>query len=133
VTLYEMRIFIALLIYIGIVGISNIESFWNKNGMTLHNPMKFMTFFCFEQIKRYFHVSTLPTPSLSKSRWHTKLEPLASLLRTKFKAYVVLAQDISFDEMMVTFSGRSKHILKMKNKPVKEGFKIWVLCDYRYL
>jgi hypothetical protein len=128
-----MYIFIALLIYIGIVGTSNIISYWDKSGLTIHRPMESMTFWRFEQIKWYFHVSPLPASHLSIPRWHTKLEPLASLLRTKFKAYVMLGQDVSFDEMMVPFAGRSKHTLKMKNKPVKEGFKIWALCDYRYL
>jgi hypothetical protein len=132
VTLYEMRTFIALLIYIGIIGTSNIISYWDTSGLTIHKPMEFMTFFRFEQIKRYFHVSAPPTTSVLVC-WHTKLEPLASLLRTKFKAYVVLGQDVSFDEMMVPFAGRSKHTLKIKNKPVKEGFKIWALCDHGYL
>jgi len=34
---------------------------------------------------------------------------------------------------MIPFSGRSKHTLKMKNKPIKEGFKVWALCDRGYL
>ena len=113
------------------VGTSSIRGYWDKNSLTIHKPIESMTLFRFQQIMRYFHVSVLshqPT-----ARWYTKLEPLASLLRTKFKAYVVLGQDISFDEMMVPFTGRSKHTLKMKNKPVKEGFKIWALCDRGYL
>jgi hypothetical protein len=134
VTLYEMRIFIAILIYMGIVSTSNISSYWNKSGLTIHKPMEYMTFFRFEQIKRYFHVSPPPTSTcLPTAHWHTKLSPLSNLLRTKFKAYVVLGQNVSFDEMMVPFAGRSKHTVKMKNKPVKEGFKIWVLCDHGYL
>jgi hypothetical protein len=56
VTLYEMRIFIALLIYIGIVGTSNIRSYWNKSESTTHKPMESMTFFRFQQIKRYLYV-----------------------------------------------------------------------------
>ena len=131
-----MRILIALLIYIGIVGTSNIKSFWSKSGNTTYNPMSFMTYDRFRQIKRYFHVSAPPTSILSnlpKAQWYTKLEPLASILRTKFQAYVVLGQNVSFDEMMVPFSGRSIHTLKMKNKPIKEGFKIWALCDHGYL
>ena len=133
-TLYEMRIFIALLIYMGIVCTSNISSYWNKSGLTIHKLMEYMTFFCFEQIKRYLHISPPPTSTrLSTTRWHTKLSPLSDLLRTKFKAYVVLGQDVSFDEMMVLFSRRSKHTLKMKNKLIKEGFKIWALCDHGYL
>jgi hypothetical protein len=133
VTLYEMHIFIALLIYMGIVGTSNIASFWDKCGNTIHKPMEFMTYYRFQQIKRYFHVSAPDISHLSTARWHTKLEPLASLLRTKFQAYVVLGQNVSFDEMMVPFAGRSKHTLKMKNKPVSEGFKVWALCDHGYL
>jgi len=128
-----MRIFIALLIYIGIVGTSSIESFWTKNGIATHKPIEFMTFFRFKQIMRYFNMSPPALNSLSTARWHTKLDPLASLLRTKFQAYVVLGQNVSFNEMIVPFSGRSKHTLKMKNKPIKEGFKIWALCDHGYL
>jgi hypothetical protein len=133
VTLYEMRIFIALLIYIGIVGTSNIASFWNKSGNTIHKPMELMTYYWFSQIKRYFHVSAPDISRLSTARWYTKLEPLASMLRTKFQAYVVLGQNVSFDEMMVPFSGRSRHTIKMKNKPISEGFKVWALCDRGYL
>jgi hypothetical protein len=61
ITLYEMRIFIALLIYIGIVGTSNISSFWDKHKNTIHKPMESMTYYWFQQIKRYFHVSPLIT------------------------------------------------------------------------
>jgi hypothetical protein len=61
ITLYEMHIFIALLIYIGIVGTSNIESFWDKNSLTTYKPMELMTFFRFKQIKRYFHILVPPS------------------------------------------------------------------------
>ena len=133
ITLYEMRIFIALLIYIGIVGTLDIASFWNKCGNTTHKPMGFMTYYWFQQIKRYFHVSAPDISRLSTARWYTKLEPLASMLRTKFQAYVILGQNVSFDEMMVLFSGRSRHTLKMKNKPISKGFKVWALCEHGYL
>ena len=55
-----------------------------------------------------------------------KLEPLASLLYIKFQAYIVLGQNVSFNEMMVPFTRRSKHMLKIKNKLVKEDFKMGV-------
>jgi Transposase IS4 len=124
VTLYKMRIFIALLIYIGIVSTSSISSFWDKHGNTIHKPIELMTYYQFSQIKRYFHISALDISSLSTAQWYAKLEPLASLLCTKFQEYVVLRQNVSFDEMMVPFSGRSRHTLKMKNKPISEGFKV---------
>ncbi len=72
-----------------------------------------MALFRFEQIKRYFHVSPLLIPPTTSTwvpllDWHLKLELLASLLCTKFQAFVVLGQNISFDEMMVLFSSRLK-------------------------
>jgi Transposase IS4 len=96
--------------------------------------MEFISYYRYQQIMRYFHISPPPqtTTSITTS-WYMKLEPLATLLRTKFQAYVILGQNVSFDEMMVPFSGRSRHTLKMPNKPISEGFKVWALCDHRYL
>jgi hypothetical protein len=129
--LYEIRIFIALLIYIGIDRNPHIESYWS-NSLTIHKPMEHITFYRFEQIKRYFHVSPPSQPSQSKSQWYMKLSPLFEVLRYQFQTYVILGQNVSFDEMMVPFTGRSQHILKMKNKPISEGFKIWALYDHGY-
>ena len=33
---------------------------------------------------------------------------------------------------MVAFQGRSAHTVKIKNKPVKEGFKLWVIAFEGY-
>jgi hypothetical protein len=41
-------------------------------------------------------------------------------------------QNVSVDEMMKAFTGRSAHTLKMLNKPVKEGYKMWALADHGY-
>ena len=64
VTLYEMRIFIALLIYMSIVGTLNIKSYWSKDGNTIYKPMASMKFFRFEQIKLYFHVLPVPPSTM---------------------------------------------------------------------
>jgi hypothetical protein len=56
VNLYEMRIFIALLLYISYIGISNIEAYWSSS-LTTHLSMQMMPFKRFEQIQCYFHVS----------------------------------------------------------------------------
>jgi hypothetical protein len=62
-----MRIFIALLIYIGIDRNPYIESYWS-NSLTIYKPIEHMTFYRFEQIKQYFHVSLPSQPSQSKSQ-----------------------------------------------------------------
>lgn len=35
----------------------------------------------------------------------------------------------SIDESMVKFSGRAEYIIYMRNKQIKWGFKLYVLCD----
>ena len=45
VTLYKMRIFIALLIHIGIVGTSHIASYWDKARNVIHKPMEYITYY----------------------------------------------------------------------------------------
>lgn len=34
--------------------------------------------------------------------------------------------------MVVRFCGRSRHTLKIQNKPIKEGYKIFAFCDHGY-
>jgi hypothetical protein len=44
----------------------------------------------------------------------------------------VPATNTTVDEMMVRFFGRSKHIVKMPKKPIKEGYKIFAICEAGY-
>ena len=40
----------------------------------------------------------------------------------------VLGTTLSLDEMMIRFFGRSSETHRMKNKPIKEGYKFFVLA-----
>src|SRR2546423_7036574 len=98
--------------------------------------MEYISYFYFQQIKRYFHISLPPVSNnpiyLPIKLWYIKLALLYILLQKHFQKYTILGQNISFDEMMVLFTGWSRHTLKMKNKPISEGFKLWALCDHGY-
>ena len=83
--------------------------------------MQHMSWYRFEQIKRYFHVSE---PIDEPITWYMKLSPLFEHLRSQFKAFCVLSQNVSVDEMMKAFTERSAHTVKMNNKPISEGFKM---------
>jgi hypothetical protein len=69
---------------------------------------------------------------LSDDQWFMKLSPLFEHLRMKFKEFCIPSQNVSVNEMMEAFTGRSKHTLRMPNKPIGEGFKSWALCDRGY-
>ena len=45
-----------------------------------------------------------------------------------FKKYIIFRSIVSFNEMMVRFTGRSAATIKLSGKPVPKGFKILSLC-----
>ena len=58
-----------------------------------------------------------------------KLRPLLTILGDYFRGAYKLSQEISVDEAMVKYKGRSSLKQYMPLKPIKRGFKIWCLCD----
>lgn len=64
--------------------------------------------------------------------WYSKVDPLATHIQTISKSICVPSSNISVDEMIVRFSGRSTHTVRIKNKPTPEGYKILSLCDAGY-
>jgi hypothetical protein len=61
------------------------------------------------------------------------MEPVASIIRTNYQQNWILTTHVAIDETILAFSGRSEDTVKMKNKPIEERFKIWVLADLGYV
>jgi len=126
----ELIIWIALVIYQGLFKLPSINQYWNEDPkLPIHNISKQMTLKRFEQIKRYLHVSS---PAATINNYFEKLEPLLSKIRDVSKQLYTPSSNVSVDEMMVRFSGRSVHTVRIKNKPMPEGFKILSLCESGY-
>src|SRR6266498_1497831 len=64
--------------------------------------------------------------------WYSKVEPLATHIQTVSQSICIPSSNISIDEMIARFSGRSAHTVRIKNKPTPEGYKILSLCDAGY-
>jgi Transposase IS4 len=60
------------------------------------------------------------------------LDPLATHIQTISRSICIPSSNISIDEMIARFSGRSAHTVRIKNKPTPEGYKILSLCDAGY-
>jgi hypothetical protein len=67
-----------------------------------------------------------------KDPYYTKVEPLLSHIRDISKKLYIPSSNVSVDEMMVRFSGRSNHTIRIRGKPTPEGYKIFALCDHGY-
>jgi len=150
----ELKVWFAIIIYMGLHRNSaktpRPNLYWNPESDCMASPMRFMSLTRFEQIKRFFHISKVEdlgepashTSSTSSSKspnpprlakrpapaWYEKVEPMAVPLQLASQKYLLPATEIAVDEMMVKFMGKSSHTIKIKNKPIKQGYKIFALC-----
>jgi hypothetical protein len=60
-----------------------------------------------------------------------KIRPLLDSVNSNSQAQYDLHREVSIDEAMVLFKGRSYFKQYMPKKPIKRGFKVWMACDAR--
>ena len=71
----------------------------------------------------------LSKKSKGKTVWFQKMKVLIDHVRkVNFFLIYHLGTILSLDEMMIRFTGRSLETHRIKNKPIKEGFKFFVLA-----
>lgn len=129
-TLGDIHIFLGILVYMGIFRLPCVEDYWSTNpSYPQHSIAHFMTLVRFQQLKRFLHVSH---PDLPEEHWYSKVEPLTTKLAQDFARYYIPSSNVSIDEMIVRFSGRSSHTVRVKGKPTPEGYKIIALCQAGY-
>ena len=154
----ELKVWFAIIIYMGLHRNSaktpRPNLCWDPEHDCIASPMRYMSLTRFEPLKKFFHISkaedigepgspTSPTSS-SKSNtaqgsskrsapaWYDKVEPMTIPLRLASQKYLLPATEIAVDEMMVKFMGNSSHTIKIKYKPIKQGYKIFALCWWGY-
>lgn len=139
----EIKIFLAILIYMGIHISPSDEDYWQAAEEPIHMPRRFMGLKRFQQIKRFFHVAD-PDPETAvqealklnlrpSQMWWYKLEPFASRLRAACLQYWRPSNAVSIDESMIRGFGRSHQTFKMPNKPIKQGYKLFAIADQGYI
>ena len=100
---------------------------------------RFISQYRWEQIHRHltFNIATITDSDSQQTNKqpHTflrsRLEPVYSIIKDNCQAAVTTSSWVSIDEAMLAFCGRSKHTVKQKGKPIKEGYKVWGLASHR--
>jgi Pyruvate/2-oxoacid:ferredoxin oxidoreductase gamma subunit len=66
---------------------------------------------------------------LPDEQWYKKIDPLANAFRAATTPELYqLPQNLSIDEQLIQFTGRSKHTIQMNSKAAGAGYKIYSLC-----
>lgn len=129
-TAIELRRFLGITILMGITRLRRVSRYWSQGLLSAQSSLSYYRY-C--QIKRFIHIS-MPqdTAGLSRKDWWKKLEPLSSHLRQQSQTFALPATNISIDEMMVPFTGRSFHTVHIPSKPIPVGYKVIALCSSGY-
>lgn len=129
----EMMIWLGLIIYMSVVRLTRVDEYWTKNGEWLkHCITKFQGFNRFANIKRFFHLFPPVHGSFPTTRFYEKLEPVASMIRTKFQDIAIPASSVSIDEIIVRCTSQSKHTIMMRGKPCPVGYNVLAVCEAGY-
>ena len=80
----------------------------------------------FQHIKSYLHAAD--NQNLSETKM-AKIEPLYQILNEKFQRYGIFHENLSIDESMVPYFGRHSCKQFIRGKPIRCGYKIWMLAS----
>ena len=115
--------YIACLILMGIVGLPSYHDYWDKDELLLNAVKYIMKKNTFENINQFIH----PEPADSKNE--NKILSSIKYIMQKAKLYFSPGTIVTIDERMVSYRGRSNDIVYEASKPVKWGFRPYVLAD----
>ena len=134
-TVREMRAYFGLNIMMGIHILPELHHYWSSDDMLgVPGMCRVMTRKRYHKITQYFHLNNNETAVARGEPGYDplhKLAPLMESVKTNFPLCYVPAKDLSIDEAMVAFKGRSFMKQYLPAKPTKWGFKVWTLAEAR--
>jgi len=127
VAVAEITKFLGLLLISGYHRLPSQDDYWSVSE-DLEAPIfsKVMSRERFRLIKKYLHVADNNQLLPSKV---AKVLPLLNKLRQQCQQFGVFHEFLSIDESMVPYRGLHSAKQFIRNKPVRFGYKIWMMCS----
>ena len=132
-TVEELQAYMGFMILMGLVKMPSLCDYWKKDDMYHYAPIASrISRDRFFELSRYLHFadnSTLAPPGSPEYNKLGKVQPVLDKLRHSFLSVYNPGKNVSVDEAMIPFKGRSSLKQYMPQKPVKRGIKVWALAD----
>ncbi|XP_065363610.1 piggyBac transposable element-derived protein 2-like [Calliphora vicina] len=124
----DLKVFIGILLYSGYHSMPREDMYWQLCEDT-HTPLvsQNMSRNRFREIKRFIHLSD--NTKLDATDKMAKVRPLSKLLSKNFCQYGYMHEKLSVDESMVRYFGSHSSKQFIRGKPVRFGFKNWMLTS----
>ena len=133
ITENELRAYLGFSILMAIAHVPALDDYWKRDPVLRYSPVADrITRDRFRDISRYLHFVDNSTIIPHGSPGHDRLgkvRPIIAELCQKFSSLYNPPRELSVDETMIKFQGRSSLKQYMPMKPIKRGIKVWVLAD----
>ena len=130
VTVEEMYKFIAVVIFMGFHELPSISDYWSSSWTCFTPvPRAFGTRIRFESILQFLKVVDHTKEDKKKEGKLTKIKYILEYIKDKCMSLFQPPCLLSIDERMVKSKGRSGMRQYIRDKPIKWGYKLWVLAD----
>ena len=131
----EILLFLGMVICMGIIRLPATVDYWSTNPLlSVHAISNCMPVRRFKALLRTLHLNDNTKAKRPGEDGYDKLFKVRPLLDEVLKnssSLYVPHREVSIDEGMVLFKGRSSYKQYMPQKPVKRGFKVWCLAVSR--
>ena len=128
-----MKAYLGINVMMGIHVLPQLDNYWSSDDyLGVRGIMAVMSRSRFKKITQYFHINDNTTAVARGERGYDplhKIRPLLSATSNSFARRYRPGRDLSIDEAMVAFKGRSFMKQYMPAKPVKWGFKVWTVAE----
>ena len=132
-TAEEVRAYFGFCILMGMCKLPELRDYWSTDPRLHYAPIADkISRDRFEDITRYLHFADNERlPARGNPNFHRlqKILPIISAMKKQFREVYYPHREVSVDEAMIKFKGRSTMKQYMPIKPIKRGFKVWVLAD----
>ena len=132
-TAQEIQAYISFMILMEVNRLPEIRDYWSTDLALHYAPIADrISRDLFEEITRYLHFvdnTTLPARNHPSYDRLQKVAPVVKEVNEACRQHYYPHCQLSVDEAMIAFKGRSSMKQYIPKKPIKQGFKIWVLVD----
>ncbi|XP_060855513.1 piggyBac transposable element-derived protein 3-like [Metopolophium dirhodum] len=126
----ELKAFIGINFVMGYNSLPSWKDYWStSNDLGVKIISDAMSRKRFDDILCFLHINDNDAKTTDNKDKLYKLRPLLDSINSRFPELYKVTREVSVDESMVLFKGRSS--IKQYNpmKPIKRGYKIWCLGD----
>nr|CAH7746200.1 unnamed protein product [Callosobruchus chinensis] len=128
VTEDEIKVFLGILMFSGYHKLPRQRLFWCLDeDVSVPCISQAMSRNRYYQIKKYLHFAD--NSNLDKNDKLYKVRPLMMMLNKNFQQWGIFYSDLSIDEAMVKYFGHHSAKQFIRGKPVRFGYKVWMLCS----